>query len=341
MDRRAIIMPMNGDAGDHVPGTHGFQAGARDMPAPDAVLEIESLTRRYGDILALDRVTLAVPRGSIFGFLGPNGAGKTTLIRIVMGFMKATSGRARMLGHDVWSDGVRARERVGYLVTADGLYPDLTGYQQLDYAATISGRPPEWRRRILDAMELDDAALRRTLGTYSKGMRQKLALTAAAQHRPELLVLDEPTDGLDPLIQRNFEEMLRAFRDDGTTVFMSSHDLGEVERTCDQVAVVRAGELIAAGTMEMLKERYSQRVEVDFDGGVPEGIDAVPGVEIVHRDEHGVEMRLDHDINPLLGFLARHPVRRMEVRPPELQEVFLSFYERNGGNGNSDNRGRA
>jgi ABC-2 type transport system ATP-binding protein len=309
------------------------------MPAPDAVLEIEGLSKRYGSILALDGVTMTVPAGSIFGFLGPNGAGKTTLIRIIMGFMKATSGNARMLGHDVWSDGVRARERVGYLVTADGLYTDLTGYEQLDYAATISGRSPEWRERILDALELDDAALGRRLGTYSKGMRQKLALTAAAQHRPDLLVLDEPTDGLDPLIQRNFEELLRSFRDDGTTVFMSSHDLGEVERTCDQVAVVRSGELIAAGTMEMLKERYSQRVEVEFEGTVPEGIEGVPGVEIVHRDERGVEMRLEHDINPLLGFLARHAVRRMEVRPPELQEVFLSFYER--GDGDARDEGRA
>ncbi len=308
------------------------------MPAPDAVLEIESLTKRYGRILALDNVTMSVPRGSIFGFLGPNGAGKTTLIRIVMGFMRATAGHACMLGHDAWRDGVLARQRVGYLVTADGLYSDLTGYQQLDYAATISGRSPEWRNRILDALELDDAALRRTLGTYSKGMRQKLALTAAAQNRPELLVLDEPTDGLDPLIQRNFEEMLQAFRDDGTTVFMSSHDLGEVERTCDQVAVVRSGRLIASGTMNSLKERYSQRVEIDFECAVPDGIDAIAGVEIVHRTEHGVEMRLDHDINPLLGFLATHPVRRMEVRPPELQEVFLSFYERKNGNGTAGGR---
>jgi ABC-2 type transport system ATP-binding protein len=300
------------------------------MPVTDAVLEIDSLSKRYGDILALDGVPTAVPRGGIFGFRGPNGAGQATLIRIIMGFMKATSGNARMLGHDAWSDGVRARERVGYLVTADGLYPDLSGYDQLDYAATISGRAPEWRDRILDALELDDAALRRTLGTYSKGMRQKLALTAAAQHRPELLVLDEPTDGLDPLIQRNFEELLRTFRDEGTTVFMSSHDLGEVERTCGQVAVVRAGELIAAGTMAMLKERYSQRVEIVFEGGVPAGIEAVPGVELIHRDAEAVEMRLERDINPLLGFLARHAVRRMEVRPPELQEVFLSFYERQG-----------
>ena len=296
-------------------------------PAP-TVLEVDRLTKRYGQITALEDVTLTVPAGAIFGFLGPNGAGKTTLIRILMGFIKATSGHARVLGHDAWSDGVRAREGVGYLVTADGLYPDLSGYDQLDYAARISGRAPAWRQRILDALELDDAALRRRLDTYSKGMRQKLALTVAAQHRPELLILDEPTDGLDPLIQRNFEELLHHFRDEGTTVFMSSHDLGEVERTCDQVAVVRGGRLVTSGPMETLKQRYSQRVEIVFACEAPAGIDDVAGVEIVHRDGHAVVLNLDHDINPLLAFLAGHRVERMEVRPPELQEVFMSFYER-------------
>jgi ABC-2 type transport system ATP-binding protein len=299
------------------------------MTEPAAtVLEVVHLTKRYGSTVALDDVTMSVPAGSIFGFLGPNGAGKTTLIRVLMGFMKPTAGTATVLGHDAWSDGVRARERIGYLVTADGLYPDLNGYDQLDYAATISGRAPEWRRRMLDALELDDAALRRTLGTYSKGMRQKLALTVAAQHRPDLLILDEPTDGLDPLIQRNFEELLRRFRDDGTTVFMSSHDLGEVERTCDQVAVVRAGRLISSGTMESLKQRYSQRVEVVFQEMVPDGLAEVCGVEIVLRDGNLAILTLEQDINPLLAFLSAHPVARMEVRPPELQEVFMSFYER-------------
>lgn len=299
--------------------------------ATDTVLEVESLTKQYGEIRALDSVTMSVPRGSIFGFLGPNGAGKTSLIRIVMGFMKATSGQARVLGFDAWAEGVQARERIGYLVTADGLYPDLSGNDQLDYAATISGRAPEWRARILDAMELDKSALRRTLNTYSKGMRQKLALTAAAQHRPELLVLDEPTDGLDPLIQRNFEELLKGFRAEGTTVFMSSHDLGEVERTCDQVAVIRAGELITSGTMDALKEQYSQRVEVVFADSVPDAVQDVPGVSLVRREGQLVMLDLEQDINPLLAFLARYPVARMEVRPPELQEMFFGFYQRDGG----------
>lgn len=210
-------------------------------PGSGFVIETEELTKEYGRIRALDAVSLRVPEGSIFGFLGPNGAGKTTAIRVLMGFTRATSGRASVFGHDSWEEGVVVRARIGYLVTADALYPDLSGHDQLAFAASISGKDPVWRDRLLDALELDRAELERRLGTYSKGMRQKLALVASAQHAPELLVFDEPTDGLDPLIQRNFEELLRDFRAEGTTVFMSSHDLGEVERLCDQVAVVRAG----------------------------------------------------------------------------------------------------
>lgn len=298
------------------------------QPDSGFVIETEQLTKEYGELRALDAISLRVPQGSIFGFLGPNGAGKTTTIRVVLGFMRATSGRASVFGHDCWSDGVAARSRIGYLVTADALYPDLSGADQLDFAARISGAIPVWRDRLLNALELDRAVLGRRLGTYSKGMRQKLALVAAAQHAPELLVFDEPTDGLDPLIQRNFEELLREFRAEGTTVFMSSHDLGEVERTCDQVAVVRAGHVIASGSMESLTQQYSQRVEVTFADSVPPGIDTVAGATLVERNGSMVTLSLDHDINPLLGFLSHHDVERMAIRPPELQEVFLSYYQR-------------
>lgn len=292
----------------------------------ECALAVEHLTKVYGDIHALDSVTMSVPRGSIYGFLGPNGAGKTTTIRILMGFMKATSGRATVLGCDAWTEGVEARSRIGYLVDASSLYPDLSGIDQLDYAATISGRKPIWRQRMLDALELGDRALERTLHTYSQGMQQKLALTAAAQHQPELLILDEPTEGLDPLIQRSFEELLREFRDAGTTVFMSSHDLGEVERACDRVAVVRAGKVIATGAVDELKRQRSQRVEVIFAGTVPDGLEDVAHVAIAEVHGQLALLDLEGDINPLLRFLAQHDVTRMEIRPPELQEVFLGYY---------------
>ena len=301
-----------------------------------SVIETEHLTKEYGQVRALDAISLRVPAGSIFGFLGPNGAGKTTAIRVMMGFTKPTSGGATIFGHDCWSDGVAARARIGYLVTAEALYPDLSGTDQLAFAARIAGKPPVWRDRILDALELDRGVLGRRLGTYSKGMRQKLALVAAAQHAPDLLVFDEPTDGLDPLIQRNFEDLLRELRTEGTTIFMSSHDLGEVERTCDQVAVVRAGHLIASGSMASLKQQYSQRVVITFADGVPAEIEAVSGAKLVERNGSMVSLQLDHDINPLLGFLSRHDVEHMEIRPPELQEMFLSYYEREESTSNVD-----
>ncbi|MDQ3614797.1 MAG: ABC transporter ATP-binding protein [Chloroflexota bacterium] len=291
------------------------------------VIETEALCKAYGDIRALDAISLQVPEGSIFGFLGPNGAGKTTTIRILMGFTRATSGRATVFGDDSWQKGVAVRSRVGYLVTADALYPDLSGDDQLAFAANISGREPVWRDRLLDALELDRKVLDRRLGTYSKGMRQKLALVASAQHAPDLLMFDEPTDGLDPLIQRNFAGLLRDFRAEGTTVFMSSHDLGEVERLCDQVAVVRAGRVIASGSMESLKRQYSQRVEVTFADAVPGGIDDIVGASLVERNGTMVTLHVDHDFNSLLRYLASHDIARMEIRPPELQEVFMSYYE--------------
>jgi ABC-2 type transport system ATP-binding protein len=291
-----------------------------------AVIDVSRLTKRYGDIRALDSVTLSVPGGIVFGFLGPNGAGKTTTIRILMGFMKPTAGTANVLGFDAWREGVEARKRVGYLVPSSGLYQDLSGIDQLDFAARISDGEPHWRGRMLDALELSDRDLKRTLHTYSRGMRQKLALVAAAQHGPDLLVLDEPTEGIDPLVQRNFEVLLREFTDAGMTVFMSSHDLGEVERACDEVAVVRKGTVIATGTVDELKERYSQKVEVVFADGVPDRLASVPGIEIASQNHRLVTLTLERGINPLLAFLAGQNVERMEIRPPELQEVFLGFY---------------
>jgi ABC-2 type transport system ATP-binding protein len=189
------------------------------------------------------------------------------------------------------------RSRIGYLVTADALYPDLSGDDQLAFAASISGREPVWRGRLLDALELDRKILDRRLGTYSKGMRQKLA------------------------------ELLRDFRAEGTTVFMSSHDLGEVERLCDHVAVVRAGRLIAGGSMAELKQQYAQRVEVTFADAVPGGIDDIVGARLIERNGTMVTLHVDHDFNSMLRFLAGHDVVRMEIRPPELQEVFMSYYE--------------
>ena len=297
------------------------------------------LTKRYGRVEVLSRVNLRVGHGTIYGFLGPNGAGKTTTIRLLMGFVKPTAGSARVLAHDAWREGVAARRDLGYLVPPEALYRDMTGRDQLDYAADLSGRLPILRDRLLEALELDRAALGRRLGTYSKGMRQKLALTAALQHDPALLILDEPTDGLDPLIQRAFEEVLRELRARGRTIFMSSHDLAEVERTCERVAVVREGRLIAEETIAHLKRLHRRTAEVVFAGPVPEGLSRVSHVTVVNCRGQRAELTVDGDVGPLLRFLATVDVVDLLLPPPRLEDIFMGFYGETGANSHPPENG--
>jgi ABC-2 type transport system ATP-binding protein len=296
------------------------------MSIPDAVVT-RGLSKRYGSVAALVDLDLTVPRGVIYGFLGPNGAGKTTTLRLLMGFIRPTSGTAAIFGHDAWRDGVAARREVGYLVPAEALYPDLSGAAQLDYAASLSGQPPVLRDRLLDALELSRSDLGRKLGAYSKGMRQKLALVAALQTDPALLILDEPSDGLDPLIQRAFETVLREARDRGRTIFMSSHDLAEVERVCEMVAIVREGRLVAEERIAELQRRRRRIARIDFAGPVPAALAAVPGCSVIARDGHWVEAAVDGEIGPLLAFLATQPVADLTLTPPRLDDIFMGFYD--------------
>lgn len=297
------------------------------MTQSDTVIVTTDLTKHYGSIAALDHLSLTVPRGAIYGFLGPNGAGKTTTIKILMGFIKASTGSARIFGHDTWHHGVAARRNIGFLVQPDNLYPDMSGKAHLRYAERLSRRPALLRERLLDALELSPEALNRRLGSYSKGMRQKLALVAAIQHDPALLVLDEPTDGLDPLIQRNFEGVLRDLRERGRTIFMSSHDLSEVERTCDLVAVVRGGRLVTEETIAGLKRLQRRRATVHFACDPPPEIEMLPGIAVVARNGRRLTFLIDQDVNPLLRALAAVRVEDIVLAPPSLDDIFLGFYD--------------
>ncbi len=292
----------------------------------EPAISVRNLSKRYGTVYALADASITVPRGKVYGFLGPNGAGKTTTIRLLMGFIKPTSGSAQMFGHDCWNDGLNARRDLGFLVTADALYSDMSGVAQLDYAAKLSQRPAVLRDQLLDALELSRDALQRKLGSYSKGMRQKLALIAAMQHDPGLLILDEPTDGLDPLIQRNFEQQLLGLRDQGRTIFMSSHDLAEVERICDTVAVIRAGQIVAEETIVDLLRRHSRHVTILFSATVPEGLAAVTGLTLNTIEGRRAELLLSGSPNELLHFLSLHDVEEISITPPNLEDIFMSYY---------------
>ncbi len=304
----------------------GCYAERMSSTGPGPAIETLGLTKTYAGVDALSDLTLTVDRGALYGFLGPNGAGKTTTIRLLMGFIKPTRGSSRMFGCDTWANGVHARANVGYLVQAESLFPELTGREQLAFAATLSGSDAPLRARLLDLLELSQAALDRKLKTYSKGMRQKLALIAAAQHDPELLILDEPTDGLDPLIQRAFESHLLDRHAAGRTIFMSSHDLGEVDRLCQRVAIVRGGTLVQEESIDEMRSQHRRRAEVVFTQPL-EPHAAIPGAEVLERDGRSLSLLVDLNPNPLLAFLAQQPVETVTIAPPSLNDIFAGFYE--------------
>lgn len=292
-----------------------------------AAIVTTGLTRQYGKLTALDRLDLTVEQGAMFGFLGPNGAGKTTTIRLLLGFIRSTTGEARIFGHDCWSDGVRARRHIGYLVQTDSFFPDRSGREQLEYAARFSGGSAALRRSALDALELADTDLGRKFGEYSKGMKQKLALTAAVQHDPPLLILDEPTDGLDPLIQRRFLHFLQEYRSQGRTVFMSSHDLSEVEKVCEEIAILRGGRLVARTSIEDIRRRMLREVDVTFLGVPPPDLAAVPGVTIQSRTGSRIVLNIEGPIDPLMRVLTGRPIVDLAVIPPSLDDVFMDYYD--------------
>ena len=276
-------------------------------------------------IRALDEVTLAVRPGEIFGFLGPNGAGKSTCIRLLLGFLHPTAGRARVLGLDTETDGVAIRGRVGYLPGGIALYDGMTGRDLLDYLGTFYRRPPVLRARLTDGLELGAADLSRPVRDYSRGMRQKLGIVQALQHDPELAILDEPSEGLDPLMQRAFYEILDELRAAGRTVFVSSHILSEVERVCDRVAIVRHGRLVALEEIGALLARRRRTVEMRVDGPPP-SLAGVPGVtDVVVVDGH-LRCHLEGDVRPFLAAIAKSPVTDLTIEPARLEDAFLELY---------------
>ena len=298
------------------------------MPAPDGpAIETRGLGKRYGrdDPPALADLDLTVRRGEIFGFLGPNGAGKSTTIRLLLGFLHATTGRATVLGHDIADESVAIRRRIGYLPGGIAFWDELSGERLLDELAALSDRPPVLRKRLLDELELSAATLRRPVRAYSRGMRQKLGIIQALQHDPELAILDEPSEGLDPLMQRAFYAILDARKAAGRTIFFSSHVLSEVERVCDRVAIVRRGRLVALEDVATLLTRRKRQVEVRLRGPVPALAD-VPGVSDLILEGTLVSCRLEGEVGPFLAALAAADVVDLTIEPASLEDAFLEFY---------------
>jgi ABC-2 type transport system ATP-binding protein len=293
-----------------------------------AAIQTRGLSKRYGreSTPALTDLDLEVREGETFGFLGPNGAGKTTMIRLLLGFLHPTSGSATVLGHDIDGGSVEIRRRTGYLPGGIAFWDGLSGERLLDELAAMSGRTPVRRETLLDRLELSPATLRRPVRDYSRGMRQKLGIIQALQHDPELAILDEPSEGLDPLMQRAFYDILDEMRREGRTIFFSSHVLSEVERVCDRVAIVRLGRLVALEDVAGLLARRKRNVELRVDGPVPT-LAGVPGVSDIRVTDDLVTCRLDGEVAPFLAALTGVTVRDLTIEPARLEEAFLEFYD--------------
>jgi ABC-2 type transport system ATP-binding protein len=292
-----------------------------------AIISAEKLTKFYGQHRGIIEVDLEVHEGEAFGFLGPNGAGKTTMIRTLLDHIRPTSGKASIFGIDTTVDPVAIHRRLGYLPGEFALYDKLTGGQTIEYFANLRGGvDPLYQQDLIARLDVDPS---RKFKELSKGNKQKIGLIVALQHRPDLLILDEPTSGLDPLVQQTFYEVIREAKSEGRTIFLSSHILGEVERTCDRVAIIRDGRLVRVDRVEALRDLAHHQVELRFAGDVPvAAFAALPGVSDVSTDDHLLRMRVSGSITPVVREAANYELLDFVSREPSLEETFLAEYGR-------------
>lgn len=299
------------------------------MPADpgEPAIHAEGLTKRYGSTVALDGLDLAVAAGEVYGYVGPNGAGKTTTMRLLLGLHRPSGGRARLFGYDAWQDPVAAHRRVAYVSGEPFLWPSLTGAETFDFLARVhGGADVAYRDELVERFELDTGKKVRAL---SKGNRQKVQLVAALARRADLLLLDEPTAGLDPLMEMVFRDCIQEARARGQTVFLSSHILSEVEALCDRVGILRNGRLIEQGSLEQLRHLSAVTVDVTFDGPAP-ALPDLPALAGVHATAVGpgaLRFEVFGPVQPLIAALGRLPVVSLISREPSLEEIFVHHYD--------------
>ncbi|RPI31349.1 MAG: ABC transporter ATP-binding protein [Actinomycetota bacterium] len=289
------------------------------------VIETHGLTKYYDGNRGVVDLDLTVEAGAVFGFLGPNGAGKSTTIRLLLDLIRPTSGDAQVLGCDARRDSVAIRRRVGYLPGEYTLYPRLTGEETLRYWGNLRGGVAAVKVKAL--AERLDFDLARRAGDLSTGNKRKLGLIQAFMHEPELLILDEPTGGLDPLVQREFYGMVDEARDGGQTVFLSSHVLPEVERVCERVAFVREGRLVAVEDVAALGERAVHRIEIEFAGAAPKAeFAALPEVQDLVANGHRLAFTAMGRLDAVVKAAARHEVVTLTSHEPDLEDLFITYY---------------
>lgn len=291
----------------------------------DPIIQIDNLSKHYGKVRALTDLTLDVQRGEIFGYLGPNGAGKTTTIRLLMNFLHPTSGSARIFGLDSQQDSVAIRKQVGNLPGELTLWDHMTGWELVNYLGGLRGGVDRgYVGQLAERLGMD---LNIKAKACSSGAKRKLGLIQALMHKPALLILDEPTSGLDPLVQQTFHSLIREIKDEGRTVFMSSHNLPEVEHICDRVAILRGGRLSAIERIDQLKKVHYRWMTLRFVEEVPPNeFAALPSVADVTVSNGSLRFRVAGDLDLVVKTAAKHHVIDMTYEEPNLESIFLDYY---------------
>ncbi len=310
----------------------GRAVNMRPMP-PAPPIRTEGLSKRYGNTVALEDLSLTVGPGEVYGYLGPNGAGKTTTIRLLLGLHRPTAGRAEVFGIDAWRDPVAAHRHVAYVAGEPFLWPGMTSAETFEFLARVhGGTDVAYRAVLVERFHLDAD---RRVRALSKGNRQKVQLIAALASRAELLLLDEPTAGLDPLMEVAFRESVLEAKERGQAVFLSSHILAEVEALCDRVGILRAGRLVDEGTLQEMRHLAAHTVEVTFAGPAPR-LAPLPGVHAVSVGAAALRFEVTGAVGPLLAALtaAGGPaIETLTSREPTLEEIFLHHYDGSVGGG--------
>ncbi len=296
-----------------------------------AIIEVENLTKSYGSKRGILDVSFQVEEGEVFGFLGPNGAGKTTTIRLLMALLHADAGTARIAGLDCWRQSVEIKRLIGYLPGELSLDPNLTGGQILEYFGHLRGGIDQaYLKQLIARLDCDPS---RKFRQYSSGNKRKIGIIQAFMHRPRLLILDEPTSGLDPLNQQELDRMVKEVRDDGRTIFLSSHILGEVEQTCTRVGIIREGQLVRVGGIAELKDIKRHEIMITFANAVPaeafKTLDGVVEVETL-SDGHTLRLTMQGGADAVIKAAAQHSVVTLTSHEPSLEDIFLRYYEGDG-----------
>ncbi|MFX1285910.1 MAG: ATP-binding cassette domain-containing protein [Promethearchaeota archaeon] len=305
----------------------------------ETVLQVQNLTKIYGrefqlgsrkvgrSIVAVDNANFSVKKGEIFGFLGPNGAGKTTTIRSILGYLTIKSGTIKINGLDYRKDGVKIKKNIGHVLSEVDLYGNFTGNELINYFGKFRLVDKKFLKKLKSVFKVD---LTQRFRNLSSGNRQQVVIIVALSSNPDLLILDEPSSGLDPLMTNRFHGLLREMRDNGKTIFLSSHNLAEVQAICDRVGIIRKGKIVVVETVKELRKKAIQTMNVEFaEGDVPEisEFQAIPHVTSVEKKDGNFLIRVKKDVNNLLKFVTTRRVKRMTLEDSSLEEIFLTYYK--------------